>query len=78
MTTGTTTLISGYSSGPDILNTSYLPTISDDGSYVAFSSLGTGLLPTDQNLYEDVYGVQLLADSTSSTPLLPSSSPALS
>jgi len=37
------------------LGTSYLPSISDDGRYVSFTSFGNYHVPGDTNLWEDVF-----------------------
>lgn len=66
LSTGTTTLVSVDSSGiSDGVNVSLLPVISNNGSYIAFSSLGTGLVAGDTNGASDGYGFRL--DTTNPT-----------
>jgi Tol biopolymer transport system component len=53
--TGTTELVSVSSSGVQGNGSSYSPSISADGRYVAFYSLASNLVTADTNLYEDVF-----------------------
>ncbi len=52
---GTTTLVSVDSSGAQGNGVSHLPSISDDGRYVAFLSAATNLLPGDTNGKTDAF-----------------------
>ncbi len=53
--TGATTRVSVDSSGGQGNDTSYLPSISADGRFVAFGSLARNLVPGDTNGYTDVF-----------------------
>jgi Tol biopolymer transport system component len=53
--TGETTRVSVATDGTQANNPSYLPSISDDGRYVAFYSIATNLVPDDTNGRSDVF-----------------------
>lgn len=53
--TGTTERVSIASDGTEANQGSYLPAISSDGRYVAFSSYASNLVPGDTNGYYDVF-----------------------
>ena len=55
MSTGEIKLVSNSSSGAEGNGATYLPTISDDGTKVAFSSYSTNLVPQDTNRVADVF-----------------------
>lgn len=59
---GTTTLLSKSSSGALANNSSVRPTISCDGSYVAFTSTATNLVVGDTNGVQDVFLVDRVAN----------------
>lgn len=53
--TGTTVRVSVDSAGTQSNNSSFLPSISDDGRFVAFHSPATNLVPDDTNATRDVF-----------------------
>ncbi|HEV8111507.1 MAG TPA: hypothetical protein VGR31_01900 [Planctomycetota bacterium] len=53
--TGATERVSVSSAGVQTNSSSYVPSISADGRYVAFDSLATNLVPLDTNGYGDVF-----------------------
>jgi hypothetical protein len=53
--TGATERVSVSSAGVQANSSSYVPSISADGRYVAFDSLATNLVPGDTNAYGDVF-----------------------
>ncbi|WP_207462104.1 PD40 domain-containing protein [Azospirillum sp. SYSU D00513] len=53
--TNTTTRMNVASDGSQSLGSSYSPTISGNGRYVAFSSDGVNLVPGDNNTFADVF-----------------------
>jgi Tol biopolymer transport system component len=61
---GVTTRVSVTGSGGETNSLSHSPSISGDGSVVAFNFFGDSLLPTDQNLYPDVYAYTFATDSS--------------
>ena len=52
--TGVTTRVSVDSSGGENGGTSFIPSISSDGRYVAFYAGGSGLVPDDTNGWYDI------------------------
>lgn len=66
---GTTNLISISTSGVQGDAGSKAPSISDDGSRIAFESRATNLVPSDTNGYEDIFVRDLVAGTTTLTSL---------
>jgi hypothetical protein len=59
-----TTRVSVTGAGGETSSLSRNPSISGDGSVVAFDAFDDSLLPTDQNLYPDVYAYTFATDSS--------------
>ncbi len=55
MKAGKTQLISQSSSGHEANGPSFEPSITADGAYVAFDSIGSNLVPADTNGEADVF-----------------------
>jgi hypothetical protein len=68
--TGTTIRVSVAGDGTQANGSSYSPSISRDGRYVAFSSLATNLVSGDTNGKEDVFVRDLVAGTTERVSIL--------
>jgi Tol biopolymer transport system component len=62
--TGTTTLVSVSNNGTQGNLSSFDPSISNDGRYIAFASAATDLVPNDTNGYWDIFVRDLLTGTT--------------